>query len=178
VAQVTSNSDRIVISPNERTAIEFPSPNFNPLDRLLAEADEPVSVTSFIGIRSGVHNATFNTAVTLVEPDGTASDFVVLSAVATPAGAQSWSLTFFSDAAERGLPVILLELVGPATRVVEDGTLQDISGLFLNSDGVTRIAPLFNVLVQSDLEPVPEPATSLLLGSGLMGLALWRKRSA
>ena len=180
VAQVISNSDRVVISGNDRTATEFPSPNFHPLDQSFAESGEAVSLSPFsalIGIRSGVHNATFNTAVTLIEPDGTASDFVVLSAVATPTGVQSWTLNFFSDA-ESGLPKILLELVGPPTTVLENGTLQDISGLFLNSDGVSRIDPLFSIMVQSDLEAVPEPATWLLLGSGLLGGVLDSYRQA
>src|SRR2546426_3032357 len=111
VAQVIPNSDGFVISPNDRTATEFPGSNFHALDQSVAESGESVNTFSFsIGTRSGTHNATFNTAVTLIEPNGTASDFVVLSAVATPAGVQSWTLNFFSDA-EGGLPPILLDLV-------------------------------------------------------------------
>ncbi|HTE88462.1 MAG TPA: PEP-CTERM sorting domain-containing protein [Terriglobales bacterium] len=185
-AQVVTNSDRIVISPiPERTVPQFgASPCvpgqagvgcFNPLDQSIAETGETASpFSSLIGVRSGVHNATFNTAVTLLEPDGTASDFIVLSAVATPAGVQTWTLNFFSDT-ESKLPVILLELVGPAAQVQETGGLQDISALFLDSDGVNRITPLFNVLVQSDIEAVPEPSTWLLLGSGVAILIVWKR---
>jgi hypothetical protein len=181
VAQVPS-SDRIQILANDRTTTEFPSPNFHPLDQFIAEDGEAggtcfgtihCTFSSLIGVRSGVHNATFNTAVTLTEPGGGASDFIVLSAVST-GGVQSWTLNFFSDP-EGGFPPILVSLVGPPTLVPETGGVQDISGLFLDSDGQTRITPLFNVLVQSDVEPVPEPSTWLLFGSGLAGMMLWRR---
>ena len=49
MAQVQS-SDRIVISANERTATEFPSPNFHPIDQFIAEDGE----TAARGWTSGI----------------------------------------------------------------------------------------------------------------------------
>jgi hypothetical protein len=53
--------------------------------------------------------------------------------------------------------------------VVETGRLQDLSGLFADVPGTIR--------VQSDVAAVPEPATLLLVGSGLAVAARRRKRT-
>ena len=56
--------------------------------------------------------------------------------------------------------------------IQETGGVQDVTGLAF--PGVS--APPFHILMQSDPPEVPEPGTSLLLGSGLVGLAAFGAR--
>ena len=171
----------------------------------------PLISNYFLGFRQaapgiGSHSETFNTAVALIEPVGTgglvlASDVILFSVVSVrgPTGAslgQNWTLTFFSDV-EGNLEFrdpLGVSLPGtgscpqdgtvPESCIVpiqETGGVQDISALFLNSDGTPfggGAGPLFNVFVQSDVESVPEPSTWLLLGSGLAGFVIWRREIA
>lgn len=88
--------------------------------------------------------------------------------VSAAAGSQSFIINFRSDV-EGGIP--LVPLTGPNVQtIIENGLYQSI-GIATLSDGST-----VDFQFRSDVEPVPEPSTLLLMGSGAAILAL-RKRS-
>ena len=165
-------SDQLVISANDRTPSEFPS--FQSVTLSITElpgvVEDPFPFS--IGTRAGTHDATFNAAVALMERGGAISDIVEFTIVSTN-GVQTWTGQFISDS-DRGS--LTLPTNAFVVTIPETGGGQDISGDFLNSDGLTRMTPLFNVVVQSDVE-VPGPSTLLLLGAGLAGLTglAWRR---
>jgi hypothetical protein len=118
--------------------------------------------------------------VELTEPDGSISDIVVLHIVgnSTTMTDQSWTLKFFSDNEGTPLqPFTCLGTVPCVTIIPETGGLQDISGDFFDSNGRTRINPLFTVKVQPDSDVVPEPRSVILIAIGALGLfPLLRRR--
>jgi hypothetical protein len=184
-------TDQLTLTGNDRTPSEFGIASgflFRQLT-IIGEGgvEGPFTLSPFT--RTGVHNATFNSAVALTEADGSISDIVEFHIVSTD-GTQVWTVSFTSDG-EVPLPTPS-DVSPPGTglcpqngtspescivSILETGAPQEISELFFNSDGATRI-PLFSVLVQSDIEAsVPEPSTLLLFGSGLAGLAAitWKR---
>lgn len=95
---------------------------------------------------------------------GTVSDIVAVS-WSTRAGGEfniaDITVDFASDPAQ-----CEPNLCGTGQGLIENGTLQNVNAYLDLPANIT-------INVQSDV--VPEPATLLLLGSGLAGLAVWRK---
>jgi hypothetical protein len=110
-------------------------------------------------------------AVIFTEPAGGAN--AQNSDVLTISGGPSAQLNFFSDA----VGSVNISVPGDVPSVIaENGTFQDVTSLFSNvPTGLT-------ILVRSEAvdgaEPMPEPSTWLLLGTGLLGLFgyTWRRR--
>ena len=98
------------------------------------------------------------------------SDFVTL--VFEVSGGQASVIELF--ASDKADDLGVLGAGFPA--VVENGTLQDLSGSFANIAGVPVALPQGLVIgVQSDISEVPEPATWLLLVTGIPGLVASRQ---
>jgi PEP-CTERM motif len=103
-------------------------------------------------------------SVNFREANGPLSDVVFLS------GTAGGSVEFdFVSTNETGFPV--LDPI-PGLFLFETGHPQEVATGTL-ADGLE-----LHVTFASDVDAVPEPSAWLLLGSGLVGLILWRKRTA
>src|SRR5262249_15728692 len=146
-------SDRMVITLN---AVSI-------FDQTAAETAgllEPINASNITGPASDIGPETF--LVALTEPAGGDSDALDLQHAA---GTTLYSFILISDS--EGGPGLGL---GPGVpRIPETGELQDVTGFLptaLRDFG-------FSVSIQSDVEPVPEPASIALVGFGVAGLGTW-----
>jgi hypothetical protein len=102
----------------------------------------------------------------ILDPDGlTLSDTLQITSAA---GSDLFVSTFHSDIEG----ATLLPLPG-GTPITEDGTVQKVATIALNGGFAGQN---FNVQFQSDIDAVPEPASVLLLGTLLVGLAATVRR--
>jgi hypothetical protein len=124
-------------------------------------------------------------AITLIfdEPSGGASDYLTLGPL-YDADPRYILFVFKSDGAP-GFADDVAGFVNPA-HVTETGNLQDVtsyfSGILSNSGVVISVSSDVSddvdvpALFTADDVVVPVPPTALLLGSGLLGLAVWGRR--
>jgi len=125
-------------------------------------AETCIARNGFTGYVSPGINLLFN----VFDPDGlTLSDTLQIT---SGTGSDFFVSTFQSDI-EGGT---LLPLPG-GTSITEDGTVQRAATIALNGSFAGQN---FNVNFQSDIDAVPEPASLLLLGTVLVGLAATVRR--
>lgn len=155
-----------------------------------AEIDQPTETAKIRGTipqnvvdpNGTIPRAAFAAVVLLEFPGGPISDVITLNISTvdpgTPNAVTKFLLTFQSDV-EGGDP-LTNPVPDPQHRneLVENGKLQDISALFVRSDGAMPMldtTPAFTVMVQSD---APEPSTIALAAIGGLALLSYGRRRA
>jgi len=141
----------------------------------------------FASFPSLVNTGTFGVALT--ERSSTAvSDFLAVTIgkadvpIFGDIGFRTTFFTFSSDPTQTipSLQPLQNALLGLGLGIPEDGSVQNLTGSFRDALGNVAALPFdISVSVQSDLEPIPEPATLLLFGTTMVGLGIatrWRRR--
>jgi hypothetical protein len=164
-------SDRLVITQTGPSGVL----NGLPVDISVPEQSPEPSASAVLGSQSAISFTSFDFSVFLFEgANGPLSDIMNIAGGPAASGGPPFTITATLVSDTNGL--VLDPFGNEVGRTIEAGSLQDLTSFFeAPLAGVFGVPLPLTVAVSSDAA-VPEPASALVLGFGVLGLAAIKRR--